>query len=155
MQDFLTVRLELYSGCIFMNIRSKHYKMTGQFGLAILLLISILLLFCFQHPNIPASILSTANESGGIVIRPSYEKGTLRDLICKCRPQGHYLRKYASPSKTSALDFQSIKLFGKQILETLNLLHEKGLPYGRYLYSFQIQTSCGAFCQRGIENLYK
>lgn len=83
-----------------------------------------------QHPNIPTSILSTANESGGIVIRPCYEKGTLRDLICKCKPRGHYLKKYASPSKTVALDLQSIKLFGRQILETLNLLHEKGLPYG-------------------------
>ena len=86
----------------------------------------------FQHPNIPTSILSTANESGGIVIRPSYEKGTLRDLICKCRPRGHYLKKYASPSKTVSLDLQSIKLFGKQILGTLNLLHEKGLPYCKY-----------------------
>ena len=87
-----------------------------------------------QHPNIPASVLSSANESGGIVIRPCYEKGTLRDLICKCKPRGHYLKKYASPGKTQALDLPPIKLFGKQILETLNLLHEKGLPYGKLTY---------------------
>ena len=87
-----------------------------------------------QHPNIPTAILSTANESGGLVIRPCYEKGTLRDLICKCKPRGHYLKKYASPGKTQALDLPSIKLFGKQILETLNLLHEKGLPYGKWSY---------------------
>lgn len=69
------------------------------------------------------------------MIRPCYEKGSLRDLICKSKPRGHYLKKYASPSKTVALDLQSIKLFGRQILETLNLLHEKGLPYGKYTQS--------------------
>jgi serine/threonine protein kinase len=85
----------------------------------------------FQHPYIETPVLSTANESWGLVIRPFYEAGTLRDYICKCKPKGHFLKKYAQPTKVTCVDVQMIQMIGRQILETLNLLHEKGLPYGK------------------------
>ncbi|WAR26148.1 PXK-like protein [Mya arenaria] len=82
------------------------------------------------HPNIVSPVLSTSNESGGLVIRPYGEKGTLKDIICKCKPKGNFLKKYATaPAKITRMDVPAIKQFGRQILETLNLLHEKGLPY--------------------------
>ncbi|XP_052780068.1 PX domain-containing protein kinase-like protein isoform X2 [Mya arenaria] len=83
-----------------------------------------------KHPNIVSPVLSTSNESGGLVIRPYGEKGTLKDIICKCKPKGNFLKKYATaPAKITRMDVPAIKQFGRQILETLNLLHEKGLPY--------------------------
>lgn len=47
------------------------------------------------------------------------------------------MKKYAlPPTKIARLDLKAIKLFGRQILETLNLLHEKGLPHGKFFSCF-------------------
>ncbi|XP_060602959.1 PX domain-containing protein kinase-like protein isoform X2 [Ruditapes philippinarum] len=83
-----------------------------------------------KHPYIDSPVLSTSNESGGLVIRPFSERGTIRDYICKCKPKGQFLKKYANPLKITSLDENMIKIVSKQVLETLSLLHEKGLPYG-------------------------
>lgn len=83
-----------------------------------------------KHPSVETPVLATSNESGGLVIRHFNEKGTLKDFICKCKPKGHFLKKYAAPIKVTSLDLQMIKVIGKQILEALCLFHEKGLPYG-------------------------
>ena len=73
---------------------------------------------------------ATANESGGLLIQNFCEKGTLRDLICKCKPKAHYLKKYGNPKSYSSLETMAIKTFGKQILLTLKFLQEKCIPYG-------------------------
>lgn len=83
-----------------------------------------------QHPNIYPVTFATANESGGLLIQSFSEKGSLRDLICKCKPKAHYLKKYGNPKSYSALEPVAIKMFGKQILLTLKFLHEKSIPYG-------------------------
>lgn len=90
----------------------------------------IKLLPTIQHPNICSVVFSTTTESGGLVIRAYQEKGTLRDVVCKCKPKNHYLKKYASPKSCSTLELNAVKIVGKQILEALKFLHEKGLPYG-------------------------
>ncbi|KAA8593669.1 hypothetical protein FQN60_009785, partial [Etheostoma spectabile] len=41
-----------------------------------------------------------------------------------------YLKKYCNPKKSQGLDLQHIKLYGRQILEGLKLLHDGGLFYG-------------------------
>jgi PX domain-containing protein kinase-like protein len=87
--------------------------------------------FVSQHPNICPVIFSTTTESGGLTIRAFLEKGSLRDTICKCKPKTHYLKKYANPKAFSTLDLNAVKIVGKQILEALKFLHEKGLPYGK------------------------
>lgn len=84
-----------------------------------------------QHPNICPVVFSTTTESGGLTIRAYQEKGTLRDAVCKCKPKNHYLKKYASPKSCSTLELNAVKIVGKQILEALKFLHEKGLPYGK------------------------
>ncbi|XP_071155726.1 PX domain-containing protein kinase-like protein isoform X1 [Mytilus edulis] len=83
-----------------------------------------------QHPNIYPVTFATANESGGLLIQSFCEKGTLRDLICKCKPKIHYLKKYGNPKSYSILEPVAIKTFGKQILLTLKYLQEKCIPYG-------------------------
>lgn len=93
--------------------------------------IIVTFLFPLQHPNISPLVFSTTTESGGLVIRAFQEKGTLRDAVCKCKPKNHFLKKYANPKSCTTLELNAVKIVGKQILEALKFLHEKGLPYGK------------------------
>nr|XP_020651125.1 PX domain-containing protein kinase-like protein isoform X2 [Pogona vitticeps] len=88
------------------------------------------LLSSCSHPYICKVTFATANESSALVIRPYNEKGTLKDLIYKAKPKDPFLKKYCNPKKIQGLELQQIKTFGRQILEVLKFLHEKGFPYG-------------------------
>ncbi|XP_059167032.1 PX domain-containing protein kinase-like protein isoform X2 [Physella acuta] len=83
-----------------------------------------------KHPYIFPTLSSIANENGCMVIRDFLESGSLRDVVCKCKPKGSYLKKYSNPKSVVRLDFGTIKIYGKQILEALKFLQEKGFPYG-------------------------
>ncbi|XP_048344250.1 PX domain-containing protein kinase-like protein isoform X2 [Sphaerodactylus townsendi] len=83
-----------------------------------------------SHPYIYRVTFATASESSALVIRPFNEKGTLKDLIYKAKPKDPFLKKYCNPKKIQGLELQQIKTFGRQILEALKFLHEKGFPYG-------------------------
>ncbi|XP_074861529.1 PX domain-containing protein kinase-like protein isoform X2 [Carettochelys insculpta] len=98
---------------------------------------AVKLLPSFSHPYIYKVIFATANDSSALVIRPFNEKGTLKDLIYKAKPKDPFLRKYCNPKKIQGLELQQIKTFGRQILEVLKFLHEKGFPYG-HLHSANV-----------------
>ncbi|KAL8597509.1 hypothetical protein ACOMHN_047736 [Nucella lapillus] len=98
-----------------------------------------------KHPNIFPTEFATANETGGLVIRPLHEAGSLRDMICRCRPKGHYLRKYGNPKVVTALDMMQVQNFGRQILDTLKFLHDKGFPYG-HLHAGNVAVVGGTTC---------
>ncbi|XP_015277623.1 PREDICTED: PX domain-containing protein kinase-like protein isoform X3 [Gekko japonicus] len=83
-----------------------------------------------SHPYIYRVTFATASESSALVIRPFNEKGTLKDLIYKAKPKDPFLKKYCNPKKIQGLELQQIKTFGRQILEVLKFLHDKGFPYG-------------------------
>ncbi|XP_029456822.1 PX domain-containing protein kinase-like protein isoform X3 [Rhinatrema bivittatum] len=83
-----------------------------------------------SHPYIYHITFATASESSALVIRTFNEKGTLRDLIYKAKPKEPFLKKYCSPKKHQGLELQQIKTFGRQILEVLKFLHDRGFPYG-------------------------
>ncbi|CAG5120711.1 unnamed protein product, partial [Candidula unifasciata] len=83
-----------------------------------------------KHPYIFPTTFATANENGCMTIRDFVERGSLRDVICKCKPKGTYLNKYSNPKTVLQLDFETVKTFGRQILEALKFLQEKGFPYG-------------------------
>ncbi|KAB0407064.1 hypothetical protein E2I00_010811, partial [Balaenoptera physalus] len=82
------------------------------------------------HPYIYRVTFATANESSALLIRMFNEKGTLKDLIYKAKPKDPFLRKYCNPKKIQGLELQQIKTYGRQILEVLKFLHDKGFPYG-------------------------
>lgn len=98
-----------------------------------------------KHPNIFPIEFATSNETGGLVIRPLHESGSLRDMICRCKFKGHYLRKYANPKQVTTLDMERIQSFGRQILETLKYLQDKGFPYG-HLHAGNIAVVGGKTC---------
>ncbi|XP_032997231.1 PX domain-containing protein kinase-like protein isoform X4 [Lacerta agilis] len=91
---------------------------------------AVKLLSSCSHPYIYKVTFAMANESSALVIRPFSEKGTLKDLIYKAKPKDPFLKKYCNPKKIQGLELQQIKTFGRQILEVLKFLHEKGFPYG-------------------------
>ena len=99
---------------------------------------SILYLSFVQHPYIFPCQFATANENGGMVIRDYHETGSLRDLICKCKPKGSFMTKYGRPKKVLSLDLGTVKTYGRQILEALKFLHEKGFPYGEHLCTMKL-----------------
>uniref|UniRef100_A0A672NKL5 PX domain-containing protein kinase-like protein n=1 Tax=Sinocyclocheilus grahami TaxID=75366 RepID=A0A672NKL5_SINGR len=73
---------------------------------------------------------ATTSESSALLIRVFSEKGTLRDHICKVKPKEPFLKKYCNPKKIQGLEQQQIRTYGRQILEALKFLHDKGFPYG-------------------------
>ncbi|XP_066554321.1 PX domain-containing protein kinase-like protein isoform X2 [Amia ocellicauda] len=83
-----------------------------------------------SNPYICPVTFATASESSALVIRVFSEKGTLRDHICKAKPKEPFLKKYCNPKKIQGLELQQIRTYGRQILEVLKFLHEKGFPYG-------------------------
>ncbi|XP_056303514.1 PX domain-containing protein kinase-like protein isoform X4 [Danio aesculapii] len=88
------------------------------------------LLPTLSHSNISPVSFATTSESSALIIRVFSEKGTLRDHICKVKPKEPFLRKYCNPKKIQGLELQQIRTFGRQILEALKFLHDKGFPYG-------------------------
>uniref|UniRef100_A0A8C8SWR5 PX domain-containing protein kinase-like protein n=1 Tax=Pelusios castaneus TaxID=367368 RepID=A0A8C8SWR5_9SAUR len=98
-----------------------------------------------SHPYIYKVTFATASESSALVIRPFSEKGTLKDLIYKAKPRDSFLKKYCNPPKIQGLELQQIKTFGRQILEVLRFLHEKGFPYG-HLHSSNVMLD-GDICR--------
>uniref|UniRef100_A0A4W4EWY6 PX domain-containing protein kinase-like protein n=1 Tax=Electrophorus electricus TaxID=8005 RepID=A0A4W4EWY6_ELEEL len=88
------------------------------------------LLPSLTHPFICPVMFASTSESSALVIRMFNDKGTLRDHICKVKPKEPFLKKYCNPKKIQGLELQQIRTYGRQILEALKFLHDKGFPYG-------------------------
>ncbi|XP_023655405.1 PX domain-containing protein kinase-like protein isoform X1 [Paramormyrops kingsleyae] len=88
------------------------------------------LLPTISNPYIFPVTFASTSESSALLIRVFSEKGTLRDHICKVKPREPFLKKYCNPKKIQGLELQQIRTFGRQILEVLKFLHDKGIPYG-------------------------
>ncbi|XP_071193095.1 PX domain-containing protein kinase-like protein isoform X2 [Salvelinus alpinus] len=88
------------------------------------------LLPSLTNPYIYPVTFANTSELSALVIRMFNEKGTLRDLICKVKPKEAFMRKHCNPKKIQGLELQQIRTYGRQILEVLKFLHDKGFPYG-------------------------
>uniref|UniRef100_A0A8B9QCQ1 PX domain containing serine/threonine kinase like n=1 Tax=Apteryx owenii TaxID=8824 RepID=A0A8B9QCQ1_APTOW len=87
--------------------------------------------FLMKIRNQPKERLMLSADLGDWDLKePFSEKGTLKDLIYKAKPKDPFLKKYCNPKKIQGLELQQIKTYGRQILEVLKFLHEKGFPYG-------------------------
>lgn len=89
------------------------------------------LLYCLQHPFIHPIELGVCTDIGGLTVRKCSKNGSLRDLLCNSKPKLSFLKKYGNPKGHKTLGTELIALYGRQILEALKFLHEKGLPYGK------------------------
>uniref|UniRef100_A0A3Q3AQD1 PX domain containing serine/threonine kinase n=1 Tax=Kryptolebias marmoratus TaxID=37003 RepID=A0A3Q3AQD1_KRYMA len=96
------------------------------------------------------SVRSTS-ESSALLIRPFSESGSLRDQICKVKPRENYLKKYYNPKKSQGLELEQIKLYGRQILEGLKLLHDSGVFFG-HLHASNVIVDDGVCRLVDVEN---
>ncbi|XP_022193241.2 PX domain-containing protein kinase-like protein [Nilaparvata lugens] len=87
-------------------------------------------LTAIKHPNIAPVEAANASESGSFAIRKLQPDGSLRDVVCHCKPRLPFLKKYASPKQCSALPLPLIISTAYQILQALLYLKSKGVPYG-------------------------
>ncbi|ENN81392.1 hypothetical protein YQE_02208, partial [Dendroctonus ponderosae] len=90
-----------------------------------------------SHPYIDHIDLCLCTDIGGLVVRDMNKNGSLRDLLCGAKPKLSFLKKYGNPKGHKLLTTDDIALYGRQILEALKFLHEKGFPYG-HLHSGNI-----------------
>lgn len=49
----------------------------------------------------------------------------------KARPKTSHLKKYCYPKLTVSMQLEDIRRCGRQILEALKILQDKGFPYGK------------------------
>ncbi|KAL3285767.1 hypothetical protein HHI36_000292 [Cryptolaemus montrouzieri] len=83
-----------------------------------------------QHPYINPIEMALCTDVGGLVVRLSQKEGSLRDILCNSKPKQSFLKKYGNPKGHKPLEVKLIALYGRQILEALKFLHDKGIPYG-------------------------
>ncbi|KAK4884313.1 hypothetical protein RN001_000584 [Aquatica leii] len=83
-----------------------------------------------QHPYIYPIELCLCTDIGGLVVRNSSINGSLRDNICGAKPRMSFLKKYGNPKGHKPLNSSQVALYGRQILEALKFLKDKGLYYG-------------------------
>jgi PX domain-containing protein kinase-like protein len=65
------------------------------------------------------------------VVREFVSNGSLKDAIYGKNPRGTALSKYGQAASMRRLTPSNIKLYGRQILEALNFLSERGFVMGR------------------------
>lgn len=90
-----------------------------------------------QHPYIEPILYTAINENGALVIRKFHKQGTLKDILCMSTPKNPFLTKYGNPKGRTALTLKQVAIYGRQILEALQFMHSKGMPYG-HLHSGNI-----------------
>ncbi|XP_041945958.1 PX domain-containing protein kinase-like protein isoform X1 [Alosa sapidissima] len=112
---------------------------------------SMKMLPALSCPFIYPVTFATTNESSALIIRMFNEKGTLRDHICKVKPKEPFLKKYCNPKKIQGLELQQIRTYGRQILEALKFLHDKGFAYG-HLHASNILVEDNTCKLLDIEN---
>ncbi|XP_076260324.1 PX domain-containing protein kinase-like protein isoform X1 [Rhynchophorus ferrugineus] len=104
-----------------------------------------------QHPYVEHITLCLCTDLGGLVVRNFNKNGSLRDLLCGSKPKLSFLKKYGNPKGHKLLSAEEIALYGRQILEALRFLHEKGFPYG-HLHSGNILIENDRIKLLDIEN---
>ncbi|XP_013870781.1 PX domain-containing protein kinase-like protein [Austrofundulus limnaeus] len=109
------------------------------------------LLTNLSTPYLCPLVFSSTSESSALLIRSFSESGSLRDHLCKVKPRENYLKKYSNPKKSQGLELERIKLYGRQILEGLKLLHDGGVFFG-HLHASNVVVEDGVCRLADVEN---
>ncbi|XP_047535213.1 slowpoke-binding protein isoform X1 [Vanessa atalanta] len=103
-----------------------------------------------HHPYIyPVLDLELCNGHA-LAVLPYNSRGSLKDLIYKSTWSDEYSRKYGSTG--TGLPATQVARFGRQILEGLLFLKEKGFPPFRHLHSGNVMVQNGVARLCGLEN---
>ncbi|KAL0822035.1 hypothetical protein ABMA28_005407 [Loxostege sticticalis] len=103
-----------------------------------------------HHPYIcPVLDLELCNGHA-LAVLPFISRGSLKDLIYKSTWNDEYPRKYGAPG--TGLPAWQVARFGRQMLEGLMFLKEKGFPPFRHLHSGNVVVQNGVARICGLEN---
>ncbi|XP_028166224.1 slowpoke-binding protein-like isoform X2 [Ostrinia furnacalis] len=103
-----------------------------------------------HHPYIcPVLDLELCNGHA-LAVLPFNSRGSLKDLIYKSTWNDEYPRKYGSTG--TGLPAWQVARFGRQMLEGLMFLKEKGFPPFRHLHSGNVVVQNGVARICGLEN---
>ncbi len=84
-----------------------------------------------SHPFILSPVLTNYSSGSGVmIVREFVSTGSLKDAIYNSLPKRDYLSKYSQPARTITMTASRIKQYGRQILEALNFLADKGFVMG-------------------------
>jgi len=104
-----------------------------------------------QHPYIQGIEFINCSGAGGFVVRELHSAGSLRDVLCTAKPKQQFMKKYGNPRQYRPLSESDTACFGRQILEVLRFLSEKGLHFG-HLHTGNILLENGRVKLLDIEN---
>ncbi|XP_038222490.1 slowpoke-binding protein isoform X2 [Zerene cesonia] len=103
-----------------------------------------------HHPYIyPVLDLEMCNGHA-LAVLPFNSKGSLKDLLYKSTWSDEYLKKYTTVG--TGLPASQVARFGRQILEGLLFLKDKGFPPFRHLHSGNVIIQNGVARICGLEN---
>ncbi|XP_055591633.1 uncharacterized protein LOC129743593 isoform X2 [Uranotaenia lowii] len=112
------------------------------------------LLGSLQHPYIypvlDMGFFSTDSTHYACLVMPFNPRGSLKDLIYKSQWNEPWSRKYSR--KSTCLPLSQVQRLGRQILEALLFLRERGIPSHGHLHSGNVILQNGVARLSGLEN---
>ncbi|XP_043862259.1 serine-rich adhesin for platelets isoform X3 [Drosophila santomea] len=104
----------------------------------------------YIYPVLDLGFLRNSSYNYACLVTPFNSRGSLKDLIYKAQWNEPWTRKYTR--KPNGLPVSQVQRLGRQILEALLFLKERGFPLHGHLHSGNVILQNGAARLSGLEN---
>ncbi|KAM8717750.1 hypothetical protein ACLKA7_004450 [Drosophila subpalustris] len=104
----------------------------------------------YIYPVLDLGFLRNSSHNYACLVTPFNSRGSLKDLIFKAQWNEPWARKYTR--KPNGLPVSQVQRLGRQILEALLFLKERGFPLHGHLHSGNVILQNGAARLSGLEN---
>ncbi|XP_033159279.1 serine-rich adhesin for platelets isoform X5 [Drosophila mauritiana] len=104
----------------------------------------------YIYPVLDLGFLRNNSYNYACLVTPFNSRGSLKDLIYKAQWNEPWARKYTR--KPNGLPVSQVQRLGRQILEALLFLRERGFPLHGHLHSGNVILQNGAARLSGLEN---
>ncbi|XP_044315563.1 uncharacterized protein LOC108052565 isoform X3 [Drosophila rhopaloa] len=104
----------------------------------------------YIYPVLDLGFLQSSSYNYACLVTPFNSRGSLKDLIYKAQWNEPWVRKYTR--KPNGLPVSQVQRLGRQILEALLFLKERGFPLHGHLHSGNVILQNGAARLSGLEN---
>ncbi|XP_060644950.1 slowpoke-binding protein isoform X7 [Drosophila nasuta] len=104
----------------------------------------------YIYPVLDLGFLRNSSHNYACLVTPFNSRGSLKDLIYKAQWNEPWARKYTR--KPNGLPVSQVQRLGRQILEALLFLKERGFPLHGHLHSGNVILQNGAARLSGLEN---
>ncbi|KAH8249460.1 hypothetical protein KR032_009824, partial [Drosophila birchii] len=104
----------------------------------------------YIYPVLDLGFLRNSSHNYACLVTPFNSRGSLKDLIFKAQWNEPWAKKYTR--KPNGLPVSQVQRLGRQILEALLFLKERGFPLHGHLHSGNVILQNGAARLSGLEN---